>query len=243
MNGREEKKEKKKYYRGNREGEFFLEGVVFQPRHRLRQFLGSCGFARRDFWHLENGRQARVFFRIRPIARSISRLHCFNLLLLIKARVIACYTIQRSVSPSIHRIARISIDNLAAVSHGTTYKDSIIDRRLPTVITLPRRLLVIRISTQHVPLVIILTRLPRSVLIRSNGQWFRNFARNPILHFINLISHCFARRLLRHTVILRWISRGKTLMETRPLVARSMIALHQCRIIRDSRTIVRSYNC
>lgn len=48
-------------------GEFFLEGVIFQPRHRLRQFLGSRGFARWDFWHLENRRQARVLFRIQPI--------------------------------------------------------------------------------------------------------------------------------------------------------------------------------
>lgn len=57
------KKKKKKNVIGK---EGFLEGVVFQP-HRLRQFLGSCGPVPWDFWHLQNRRQARVFFRIQPI--------------------------------------------------------------------------------------------------------------------------------------------------------------------------------
>lgn len=142
------------------------------------------------------------------------------------------------------RVVRISVDNLLAVSHGTTYKDSIADRCLPAV-TLPpilHRLRIVRISTQHVPLVIILTRLPRSV-VRSNGEWFRNFTRNPILHFDNLIPRFARRPLRRRTVILGWISGRKTLIETRPL-GRAIVRIiwNSCTIpgrIRMTESVVR----
>lgn len=165
----------------------------------------------------------------------ITRCNGFNLLAWI--HVIACYTI--IISRLIHRssrIVRISIDDLP-VSHGSPDNGSaIIDRRPPTV----RRLSSIRIPMQHVPLVIILARLPRTfLLVRSNEERFRNFARNPI--FLRLILDLVTHRCLRHdrrTVNLG--SRRKNLIETRPPIEERVLRRIIRRVVRIASSLVQT---